>query len=61
MERPHCLGLKALFIKINFQKYYEGVEWPFILDRLQALGFGPMCVQPIGTLFVNSLKWLLVN
>ena len=30
----------SIFLKIDFSKAYDHIEWPFILAMLQALGFG---------------------
>ena len=31
----------AIFLKIDFEKAYDWIEWPFILTMLYALWFGP--------------------
>ena len=31
----------GIFLKIDFAKAYDHIEWPFILAMLRALGFGP--------------------
>ena len=31
----------AIFLKIDFAKAYDRIEWPFILAMVRAIGFGP--------------------
>jgi len=40
-----------MFIKIDFEKAYNNIEWWFIISMLKVLGFGPM--------FINSISMLL--
>ena len=47
MEWAHKSKQKAIFLKIDFSKAYDHIEWPFILAMLQALGFGPNFLQPM--------------
>ncbi|GJT91160.1 RNA-directed DNA polymerase, eukaryota [Tanacetum coccineum] len=35
---------KALFFKVDFAKAYDSVRWDFLLDVLEAFGFGSTCV-----------------
>jgi hypothetical protein len=37
-------GLKMLFIKLDFEKVDDDIEWPFILAMLWALGFAKFFV-----------------
>ena len=41
MEWAHNSKQPTIFLKIDFSKAYDCIEWPFILVMLQALGFGP--------------------
>jgi hypothetical protein len=34
MEWAKCLGLKSLFIKLEFEKTYDHIEWSLILALL---------------------------
>ena len=39
MEWERVSNQEAMFIKIDFEKAYDRIEWNFILSMLQALGF----------------------
>lgn len=41
----------SVFLKIDFAKAYDRIEWPFILAMLQALGFGPNFLQSVEIIF----------
>lgn len=45
MEWAHSYNQDALFSKIDFEKAYDQIEWNFIIDMLEALGFGPIFLQ----------------
>jgi hypothetical protein len=53
MEWARNQALEAMFIKIDFEKVYDRVEWPFILTMLKALGFGPYFIKAVETLFAE--------
>nr|GEX60280.1 RNA-directed DNA polymerase, eukaryota [Tanacetum cinerariifolium] len=36
---------QAMIFKVNFAKAYDSVRWDYLLDVLQAFGFGPNCIQ----------------
>ena len=55
-----CLQ-QALFLKIDFDKSYERVDWTFIIDMLSFLGFGSEHVGMINTLFFSTSTFLAVN
>ena len=40
MEWAQVSNQEALFIKIDFEKAYDRIEWNFILSMLQDLRFG---------------------
>jgi len=47
MEWARVSDQEALFIKIDFEKTYDKIEWQFILSMLQELGFGPVFLHYI--------------
>jgi hypothetical protein len=61
MKWARYLGLKGLFIKLDFRKAYDWVEWSFILAKFQALGFGQFFIWVVETLFANALACISVN
>lgn len=52
---------QALFLKIDFAKAYDHIEWPFILTMLQALGFGPFFLQYVEMLFEDASSCITIN
>lgn len=54
MEWAHKSKQHAIFLKIDFAKAYDRIEWPFILAMLKALGFGPNFIQSIDMLFGDA-------
>jgi hypothetical protein len=51
----------SLFIKIDFDKAYERVDWSFVTKMLQCLIFGSNCVVIVNTLFSNVSTLVYVN
>lgn len=49
----------VVFVKIDFTKVYDHIEWPFILVMLHALGLGllsfNLCICYLGMLMPRSL------
>lgn len=43
-----------MFIKIDFEKAYDRIEWQFILSMLKALGFGLVFINSISMLFKDA-------
>lgn len=52
---------EALFIRINFEKSYDRIEWNFILAMLKDLGFGPLFLHSVQILFRNASSILTMN
>ena len=50
-----------LFLKIDFEKAYDKIEWSFILVMLSMLGFDPHFLQTIRMLFFNASIVLSMN
>nr|GEZ27851.1 RNA-directed DNA polymerase, eukaryota, reverse transcriptase zinc-binding domain protein [Tanacetum cinerariifolium] len=52
---------KAMIFKVDFAKAYDSVHWDYLLDVLQAFGFGPnWCKWTRGT-FSFAMALILVN
>nr|GEU31749.1 RNA-directed DNA polymerase, eukaryota, reverse transcriptase zinc-binding domain protein [Tanacetum cinerariifolium] len=48
---------KAMFFKVDFAKAYDSVRWDYLLDVLEAFGFGPTwCKWIRGTLFYTTVS-----
>jgi hypothetical protein len=61
MEWARESGQQALFLKIDFDKAYDHIDWTFITDMLTCLGFGQCCVGMINTLFTCASAFVSVN
>lgn len=61
MEWARRSNQKAVFIKIDFAKAYDRIEWPFILAMLQDLGFGPNFIQSVRILFADASAFITIN
>ena len=54
-------GQEILFLKINFEKAYDRIDWTFITNILTCLGFGQGCVGMINTFFTCAFSFVLGN
>nr|GEY23468.1 RNA-directed DNA polymerase, eukaryota, reverse transcriptase zinc-binding domain protein [Tanacetum cinerariifolium] len=52
---------QAMFFKVDFAKAYDSVRWDFLLDVIQAFGFGPNWCKWIRGTFSNAMASILVN
>ncbi|GKB71407.1 RNA-directed DNA polymerase, eukaryota [Tanacetum coccineum] len=52
---------QAMFFKVDFAKAYDSVRWDYLLDILQAFGFGPNWCRWIRGTFTSSMASILVN
>nr|GEW21081.1 putative RNA-directed DNA polymerase, eukaryota, reverse transcriptase zinc-binding domain protein [Tanacetum cinerariifolium]GEW21165.1 putative RNA-directed DNA polymerase, eukaryota, reverse transcriptase zinc-binding domain protein [Tanacetum cinerariifolium] len=52
---------KALFLKVNFAKAYDSVRWDFLIDVLEAFGFGSKWCKWIRGTFCFAKASVLVN
>jgi len=61
MEWAKEFGQWALFLKIDFDKAYDHIDWTFITNMLTFLGFGQCCVGMINTRFTCAYAFVSVN
>ncbi|GJY30473.1 RNA-directed DNA polymerase, eukaryota [Tanacetum coccineum] len=52
---------QALIFKVDFAKAYDSVRWDFLLDVLQAYGFGSRWCSWIRGIFSSNMASILVN
>ncbi|GJW39889.1 RNA-directed DNA polymerase, eukaryota, partial [Tanacetum coccineum] len=52
---------KAMFFKVDFAKAYDSVRWDFLIDVLEAFGFGPIWCNWIRGTFCFTKASILVN
>nr|GEU65136.1 RNA-directed DNA polymerase, eukaryota, reverse transcriptase zinc-binding domain protein [Tanacetum cinerariifolium] len=50
-----------MFFKVDFAKAYDSVLWDYLLDVLQAFGFGPNWCRWIRGTFSSAMPSILVN
>jgi hypothetical protein len=53
--------IPIVFLKIDFKKAYNKVQWSFLRQLFHRLGFSQKFLQPLSTLTVGSTSQLLVN
>nr|GEV48263.1 RNA-directed DNA polymerase, eukaryota [Tanacetum cinerariifolium] len=52
---------QTMFFKVDFAKAYDSVRWDYLLDVLQAFGFGPNWCRWIRGTFYSARASILVN
>nr|GEY53288.1 RNA-directed DNA polymerase, eukaryota [Tanacetum cinerariifolium] len=52
---------KAMFFKVDFAKAYDSVRWDYLIDVLEAFGFGPTWCKWIRGTFSFAKASVLVN
>ncbi|GKC34835.1 RNA-directed DNA polymerase, eukaryota, partial [Tanacetum coccineum] len=52
---------QALIFKADFAKAYDSIRWDYLLDVLQAFGFGPKWCKWIRGIFSSAMASVLVN
>nr|GEU87415.1 RNA-directed DNA polymerase, eukaryota [Tanacetum cinerariifolium] len=52
---------QAMFFKVDFAKSYDSLRWDYLLDILQAFGFGPNWSRWIRDTFSSAKASILVN
>lgn len=61
MEHAEDSKHDIIFLKIDFEKAYDRLEWSFIFQALSNMGFGPKFSKYIQTLFENARARVSVN
>lgn len=57
----HKMKIRALFMKLDIQKAFDTINWSYMLEVLQALGFGPRWREWISILFGTATSRALLN
>ncbi|GJX88576.1 RNA-directed DNA polymerase, eukaryota [Tanacetum coccineum] len=52
---------QSLIFKVDFAKAYDSVRWDFLLEVLEAFGFGPRWCSWIRGIFSSNMSSILVN
>jgi hypothetical protein len=60
MQWGYSIGLNALFIKIDLEKDYNRVEWPFLLAMLKAFGSSSAFIGSVKNPFYRRLNLSLL-
>jgi hypothetical protein len=55
------IRLRALIIKIDFEKAYDRIEWHFIIPFLKTVAFIPFYIKEVQTLFSKAIVCLSSN
>lgn len=50
----HRTKMPALFLKLDIQKAFDTTNWSYLLEVLQALGFGPRWRELVSILFSSA-------
>ena len=61
MKRLHRSKTPALFMKLDIQKAFDTVSWSYLLEVLQALGFGQRWREWVSILFRTAASRALLN
>jgi hypothetical protein len=61
VSRLHKSKAPALFMKLDIQKAFDTVSWTYLLEVLQALGFGPRWREWVSILFCTASSRTLLN
>nr|GFB42296.1 RNA-directed DNA polymerase, eukaryota, reverse transcriptase zinc-binding domain protein [Tanacetum cinerariifolium] len=52
---------QAMFFKVDFTKAYDSVRWDYLLDVLQAFGFGQNWCKWLRGTFTSAMASVLIN
>jgi hypothetical protein len=57
----HKLKMLALFMKLDIHKAFDTVSWSYLLDVLQALGFGQRWREWVSILLRTATSRVVLN
>jgi hypothetical protein len=57
----HCKNSPTAFLKLDLAKAFDSVEWPFLLEVLEQMGFGQRWRDMISILLASSSSRVLLN
>src|SRR4051812_41828341 len=60
-RRLHALKQPSMMLKLDISKAFDTVCWPFLLEVLSHMGFGPRWISWICGLLRSSSTRILVN
>jgi len=55
------LVINPCFCRLIFNKASDQAVWTFITEMLTCMGFGPICVRTVNTLFSNASTLFLIE
>ncbi|WVZ68943.1 LOW QUALITY PROTEIN: hypothetical protein U9M48_017814 [Paspalum notatum var. saurae] len=61
IRKLHKIKRKALFIKLDISKAFDSINWPYLLEVLEVLGFGTRWRNWIAALLATSSSGVLLN
>jgi hypothetical protein len=61
VKKLHRQKMPILFMKLDIHKAFDTVNWSYLLEVLQALGFGPRWREWISILFRTATSRVLLN
>ena len=61
VRKFHKMKIPALFMKLDIQKAFDTINWRYMLEVLQALGFGPRWRERISILFGTATSRALLT
>ncbi|MCO5593350.1 hypothetical protein L7F22_047361 [Adiantum nelumboides] len=60
-EHTESLCQDIVFVKVDFDKAYDRLEWSFILESMEIMGFGPKMINFVRTLLGNAQARVALN
>lgn len=60
-RRLHALRSSAVLVKLDISKAFDTIQWPFLLEVLEQMGFGPRWIAWICGILSTSTTKIAVN
>lgn len=57
----HRKNLNGVILKVNFEKTYDKVKWPFLFQTLRLKGFSPKCIAWVKSFILGGSVAINVN